>query len=120
MEMSPIRLQCRAAERPELLQVRTSPSQTPELGSHGADVGASQSVSRACDGMPPMAIVRKDPDTGDRMTDEPTPQPRGQRVPPRRRPPVAVAVCTPDPPEKRSLFVRLRAWVRRLGPADAR
>jgi len=32
--------------------------------------------------------------------DEPVPQEQGQRVPPSRRPPVAVAVETPEPPEK--------------------
>ena len=34
----------------------------------------------------------------------PIPQEQGQLVPPSRRPPVAIAVATPDPPEKRFLF----------------
>jgi len=32
--------------------------------------------------------------------DEPTPQEQGQRVPPSRRPPVAIAVDNPEPPKK--------------------
>ena len=36
--------------------------------------------------------------------DEPIPQEKGQLVPPRRRPPIAVAVDTLEPPGKRSLW----------------
>lgn len=59
------------------------------------------------------------------MDEEPIPQPQGQLVPPRRRPPVAVAVLTPDPPERvpgsgtaraqvLSFCQQLVAWLRRL------
>ncbi|MEW6752383.1 MAG: hypothetical protein AB1505_15575 [Candidatus Latescibacterota bacterium] len=40
------------------------------------------------------------------VDEEPVPQPRGQRVPPRRRPPTAIGVLTPDPPS--------RPWLRRV------
>jgi hypothetical protein len=32
--------------------------------------------------------------------DEPTPQEQGQRIPPSRRPPIALAVDAPEPPKK--------------------
>ena len=43
----------------------------------------------------------------------PIPQTEGQLVPPRRRPPTAVAIDTPEPPE-RSLFRRLVKWLAEL------
>lgn len=53
--------------------------------------------------------------------EEPIPQEQGQRVPPSRRPPVAIAVETPEPPEKSFLhriFKQIAALFRRkLRPA---
>ena len=44
------------------------------------------------------------------MTDPPAPQEQGQLVPPRRRPPTAVAVETPDPPQDSRLHHFLK-WL---------
>ena len=45
--------------------------------------------------------------------DRPIPQQQGERIPPARRPPTAVAVDTPDPPE-RSLLRKIAQQLARI------